>query len=152
MLQPTVSRSACPAVRGHHPGPATNLSFSPRKLSPDICGFLLWGILSDEWRGLSFTHTSATSPYEPCHSNVQVPQYLRSYLIVSFQTGFLFSSSSRYKSLGTYCTEDTVPSSSSTVVSRENCLNLAENTIPLLPLYGHYRRTVVVYITFTWSV
>jgi hypothetical protein len=51
ILRPTVSRPSV-LVPGYRLGPATNFSFSLWKLSTDICGFLVWGALSDEITGL----------------------------------------------------------------------------------------------------
>jgi hypothetical protein len=61
-----------------------------RKLSSDICSLLVEGALSDERTGLYFTRTSTTGPCQRRHCRVQVPQNLRPYLTVSFETGISF--------------------------------------------------------------
>jgi hypothetical protein len=61
----------------------------PRKLSSDSCGFLLVG--RPPWREDGVCNfTRATRPCQRCHSRVHVPQNLRPYLTVSFETGFPF--------------------------------------------------------------
>jgi hypothetical protein len=86
ILRPSVSQSTSVPWYEDQP-PILSLS---RKLSSDICGSFsigcpLW------WEDESvITRTSATGPRQRCHSRVQVPQNMRQYLNVSFETGFPF--------------------------------------------------------------
>jgi hypothetical protein len=76
-------------VSGHRLEPAINFSIS-QKLSSDSCVSCNMGC--PLWRedGSVITRTRATGPNQRCRSRVQVPQNLRLYLTVSFETGFPF--------------------------------------------------------------
>jgi hypothetical protein len=77
-------------VSGQHLESATTFPFSPRKLSSDIYVFI--NTERPLWRdvGSVITCISGIGPWQCCHFRVQVPQNLRSYLTVSFETGFPF--------------------------------------------------------------
>jgi hypothetical protein len=90
ILRPTVSRPVCSGIR-QPSGTRYQCSFSEWKLSSDICGsFLERGPLSDERTGLQFTRASATELFQRFQSGVPIPQKLRPYVTVSFETGFSF--------------------------------------------------------------
>jgi hypothetical protein len=85
-------------VSGHHLGSAIILLSLLRIISTDICGNFIMGCLfwgedgsvQELWTtSLYKLRTSTTGPCQLSHSRVQVPQYLRPYLTVSFKTGLL---------------------------------------------------------------
>jgi hypothetical protein len=79
--------------------PTANFSFTFTVIIFGQFFFCVCSALSDERTGLSFTRTSATGPCQRCHSWVQVPQNLRSYLTVSFETKFPFCRLLRFAEL-----------------------------------------------------
>jgi hypothetical protein len=83
MLLPTVSLSVCLWMKHQHG--AYDEIFYYRQA---VAGLLLWGAISDERKGLSFT---IAGPRQRSHSSVRVPWDLRPYFIVSISI-LLFSS------------------------------------------------------------
>jgi hypothetical protein len=73
MLQPTVSRPVCLGIK--HPSGAYDQIFII------VAGLLIWGALSDERTGPSFT--IAAGPRKRSHSRVRVPWDSRPYFTVS---------------------------------------------------------------------
>jgi hypothetical protein len=72
-------------VSGHHVGPATDFSFSSVEIR--LRYLRLFFSMTD---GSIFTHTNAAGPCQRCHFWVQVPQNLRPYHTVAFETGLPF--------------------------------------------------------------
>jgi hypothetical protein len=66
MLQQTASRPVCPGVKPHL-GTKTRVL-----LLSDSCGFMMWGILSDERAGLSFI--IAAGSRQRSNSQVRIPR------------------------------------------------------------------------------
>jgi hypothetical protein len=75
MLRPTVSRPVCLGIK--HPSRAYAQLF----ISQTAAGLLMWGALSDERTGLSFTFTAG--PRQRSHSRVRVPRGSPPYFTVS---------------------------------------------------------------------
>jgi hypothetical protein len=67
MLRPTISRPVCLGIK-HPSGAYYQIFIAVRQLA----GLLMWGALSDERTGLSFT--IAAGPRQRIHSQVRVPQ------------------------------------------------------------------------------
>jgi hypothetical protein len=76
MLQPTVSRPVCLGIK--HPSGAYDQIIISVKT---VAGLLMWGCLSDERTGLSFT--IAAGPRRGSHCRVRVPWGWRPYFTVS---------------------------------------------------------------------
>jgi hypothetical protein len=66
ILRPMVSRTVCLGVK--HPSGDQNQIF----ISQTVAGLLMWGSLSDEGKGLSFT--IAVGLHQRSHSRVRVPR------------------------------------------------------------------------------
>jgi hypothetical protein len=75
MLRLTVSRPVCLGIK--HPSGSYDQIF----ISPTVAGSLMWGALSDERAGLSFT--IAVGPRQRSHSRVRVPWNSGPYFTVS---------------------------------------------------------------------
>jgi hypothetical protein len=73
MLQPTVSRPVCLGIK--HPSGLMTRFLLPYGIRRTVAGLLIWGALSDERMGLSFT--LASGPSQRSHSRVRVPWDLR---------------------------------------------------------------------------
>jgi hypothetical protein len=76
MLRPTVSRPVCLGIK--HPSRGLRPDFYYRRT---VAGLLMWGAVSDEWTGLSFTVAAGSSQRR--HSLVRAPLDSRPYFTVS---------------------------------------------------------------------
>jgi hypothetical protein len=76
MLQPTVSRPVCLGIKYPSGGLRPDVYYCQT-----VAGLLIWGALSDERTGLSFT--TAARPRQRSHFRVRVPLDSRPYFTVS---------------------------------------------------------------------